>query len=461
MSKVVRKKHTKIIELLTESVAVVARLMKEEKWQDCLLLLADCQDGAIALGNHIEKLYGMDTQTVKALEQYCESLYQFSVAIDENAQIEDAYEALREANDQIVKTYDEEFPDKKEVVFLPYKAAMWDSLESVWMAARDDENCEAYVIPIPYYDLDENRHFKEMHYEGDLYPDYVPITPYEAYDLEERHPDMIFVHNPYDEFNTVTSIAPEYYCSKIKDYTEKLVYIPYFVLGEVDPEDEEAVEKISHFCYLPGTWYADRVIVQSEDMRTIYINEFIKAAKERGQKVSRKEVEKRFLGLGSPKFDKLANTDRDKLNIPEEWQRLIHKEDGSRRKIIFYNTSLTAFLEAEESMLTKIRDVLRIFEENKEEVTLLWRPHPLMKETISAMRPDLWKEYEKIVKEYRKAGWGIYDDTPEMDMAIAISDAYYGDRSSVVAIYKETGKPIMIQNPEIIAEESQDEERTN
>ena len=46
--------------------------------------------------------------------------------------------------------------------------------------------------------------------------------------------------------------------------------------------------------------------------------------------------------------------------------------------------------------------------------------------------------------------WGIYDDSPEMNLAIAISDAYYGDPSSVVEVYKATGKPIMLQNVEVL-----------
>ena len=29
---------------------------------------------------------------------------------------------------------------------------MWDSLESVWQAADADPDCDAYVVPIPYYD---------------------------------------------------------------------------------------------------------------------------------------------------------------------------------------------------------------------------------------------------------------------------------------------------------------------
>ncbi len=61
-------------------------------------------------------------------------------------------------------------------------------------------------------------------------------------------------------------------------------------------------------------------------------------------------------------------------------------------------------------MLRKMKDVFRVFWENQEEVALLWRPHPLIKATIESMRPQLWEEYEQLVKEYRSAGWGIYDD---------------------------------------------------
>ena len=49
-------------------------------------------------------------------------------------------------------------------------------------------------------------------------------------------------------------------------------------------------------------------------------------------------------------------------------------------------------------------------------------------------------------RDYKRENFGIYDDTPDLDRAIAVSDAYYGDPSSVVQLYKETGKPIMIQN---------------
>ena len=92
----------------------------------------------------------------------------------------------------------------------------------------------------------------------------------------------------------------------------------------------------------------------------------------------------------------------------------------------------------------------RIFKENKDEVALLWRPHPLIKSTVSSMRPQLWVEYEKIVKWYKEEGWGIYDDSSDMDRAVVLSDGYYGDPSSVVIVYQKTGKLVMIQNTEVL-----------
>jgi predicted choloylglycine hydrolase len=67
------------------------------------------------------------------------------------------------------------------------------------------------------------------------------------------------------------------------------------------------------------------------------------------------------------------------------------------------------------------------------------------------MRPQLWEQYKALVEEYKHEGWGIYDDTADMDRAVVLSDGYYGDGSSVVQVYQQTGKPIMLQNVDIVA----------
>lgn len=455
MSKVVRERLQQTIQCMEEATQVIEKKcsnVQQDKAPEKQLLtefLTEVQDLAIAFGTRIEQLRGIGTRTVTELESYCECLFHVSECMD-SLQLSDAIKELIRQMEQIKAAFEQDFPDKKEMVFLPYKASMWDSLESVWKAADADPECEVYVVPIPYYTLDKKRNFKEFFYEGDLYPEYVPVTHYKEYDLELHHPDVIYVHNPYDEFNTVTSIAPEYYLKKIKDYTEKLVYIPYFVLTEIDPTNHAAIEAMSHFCFLPGTLYADQVILQSENMRLIYIDEFMKAAEKQNMKVSRQEVEKKFLGLGSPKFDKVVNTRKEDIVIPEKWMSVLRKPDGSYKKVIFYNTSVSTLLNTREKMLDKMRFVFQTFKEKQAEVALLWRPHPLIKDTIQGMLPNLWEEYQKLVQQYKEEGWGIYDDTADLDRAIALSDAYYGDGSSVVQLCQKAGLPVMIQNVDIL-----------
>ena len=127
----------------------------------------------------------------------------------------------------LAKTLQEDADRKTVIYFLPYKSSMWDSLESVYLAAQDDPNCDAYVMPIPYYDRNPDGSLGNMHYEGDRFPADIPITDYRQVDLQAVQPDIIYIHNPYDYANYVTTIDPAYYSDKLKSYCKLLVYIPY------------------------------------------------------------------------------------------------------------------------------------------------------------------------------------------------------------------------------------------
>ena len=453
MRKIQKTQIEDFLHLLSRAHEEIKKAISSGKKDTALDLLSQCQDGAIQIGETIENLEGENFATIPLLENYCEMLYQIYENIRSNQSINPnkSYKALQKSLNPIKNSVKNEIKVQIEAVFLPYKASMWDSLESIWQAADEDPDCDAYVIPIPYYDKNPDGSFKEMHYEGDLYPDYVPITDYQAYDFQERCPDMIFIHNPYDECNYVTSVHPFFYSKNLKQFTEKLVYVPYFVLGEPNPDDPNAAENIKHFCTVPGVIYADKVIVQSEAMKKIYVDVMTEYSK--GSKANRKYWEDKILGIGSPKIDKVLSTRKEDIEIPEEWRRVIEKADGSFKKVIFYNTSVTAFLEHEEQYLEKMKDVFKVFKEAKEEIALLWRPHPLMKATIESMRAELWEKYQGLVMEYKKKEWGIYDDTADLDRAIAVCDGYYGDHSSVVKLCQEAGKMVMIQDIQIINEE--------
>ncbi len=448
MRKEQKKQAEEFLTVLAEAHTEIKKHLQKKALSGAQELLQQCQQGAIRLGSLIESIEGEECITVHYLEEYCETVYQIYEEITQNQSAESGsiYKRLHRKQLRVANSVKNDIPLHREIVFLPYKASMWDSLESVWRAADEDPDCDAYVIPIPYYDRNPDGTFREMHYEGGQYPEEVPVIGYETYDFEKRRPDMIFIHNPYDDCNYVTSVLPFFYSRNLKQYTDCLVYIPYFILGEIEPDNEQAVKGMEHFCTLPGIFNADKVVVQSEKIRRIYIDVLTRYA----GKNTRKYWEEKILGLGSPKIDKLLRTKTEELKIPEKWKTILERPDGRQKKVILYNTSVSALLAQKEKMLKKIQYVLQIFYEKRNDVALLWRPHPLIKATIESMCPHLWKEYEKIVTQYKRQGWGIYDDSADLNRALVISNAYYGDESSLLELCKLMEMPIMIQNVDVL-----------
>lgn len=434
----IKKELLSIINMLIEANDAIQDNIEKGNINLMADLLVSCQQSAIQAGERIEYFEGEGTVTVSLLEEYCEAIYQLSLVLEDPDKARNIIKPVRSLLLRISNSITYDIPDsKKEVVFFPYKASMWDSLESVWKAACEDTDCDVFVVPIPYYDKNTDGTLGRIHYEGNDYPEYVPVTSWKEYNIAERCPDVAYIHNPYDDANKITSIHPDFYARNLKKYVGLLVYIPYFITAGDVPR---------HFCVLPGTIHADKVIVTSEKEKNTYIDEFRRFEKENNCIGIFGNPEDKFLALGSPKTDKVHNTTRDNIEVPKDWQRLFLKPDGSRKKVILYNTTIQPLLKYKEDYLEKIRYVLDFFYKNQDEYTLLWRPHPLMVPTLSSMEPSLLEIYMNMVRDYKAKAFGIYDDTADMHRAIALSDAYYGDGGSVAVLYKETGKPCMIQN---------------
>lgn len=244
MRKAQKKQAEDFVELLAQAHGTVKKEVEACGHEKVMELLTQCQEGAIQLGNLIESTEGEGFVTIGMLEDYCEIIYQIYEEIAQGRIVDfvKAGNILDKTLARIRGSIREDIKVRREAVFLPYKASMWDSLESVWKAADEDPQWDAYVIPIPYYDKNPDGSFREMHDERDQYPAYVPITSYETFDFSAHKPDMIFIHNPYDDYNYVTSVHPFFYSKNLKKFTEKLVYIPYFVLDEPDPESETDME---------------------------------------------------------------------------------------------------------------------------------------------------------------------------------------------------------------------------
>lgn len=427
MRKAQKKQAEDFLKVLEEAHGEIRTIIENKNYLVALGLLEDCQQGAVSLGEMLESFEGEDCPVIPFLEKYCELVYQIyeSLAAGEDLNAEKVYKRLHTFLLKIENSIKNDINVRREVVFLPYKASMWDSLESIWMAAEEDPECDAYVIPIPYYDRNPDGSFGKMHYEGALYPEYVPVTWYGDYDLEGRKPDMIFIHNAYDGCNYVTSVAPGFYSERLKQLTEKLIYVPYFVVPGAIPE---------HFVLTPGVVFSDFVFVQNEIIKKFYIRFLEKELFADSKDI----LEKKIISIGSPKTDKLLRM-QSKKNVPESW-----KDKIKGKKTVFFNTNVNLLLNNDNYFIENLERIFHIFEEYKNRFVLIWREHPLTMETLHSMKPDLLDKYLKLREEFLEKEWGILDTTTEPHMAMSLSDCYYGAGGSLVTIYSVTGKPMMI-----------------
>ena len=416
MRKYEKKQCADLIMTLEEAHVEIIKLIEKKNVDSAFELLEQCQQAAIAIGEIIEKSEGEGTEAVRKLEEYCESIYTIGQELTAERRI-NTRQTEKNLQKHIISAQNSinSLPTRIEAVFFPYKASMWDSLESIWMAADEDPNCDAYVIPIPYYDRNPNGSFAQIHYEADDFPDYVPITSYTTYDVEQHQPDMVFIHNPYDEYNFVTSVHPNFYSHNLKKNTDCLVYVPYYATAGAMADGQSMCSAYIH---------ADYIVVQSKDI----INQF-----------DPQIPKEKFLPLGSPKFDRVIRMCNNPPAPPEGWAK---KMEGKR--VYFYNTSLGGMLEDTESFLKKMEYVFSTFREVKD-ACLLWRPHPLFESTLDSMRAEYRAEYDRIRNKFIEEDIGIYDTTPDIESTIALCDAYIGDAgTSVISLFEAAGKAVYI-----------------
>lgn len=98
------------------------------------------------------------------------------------------------------------------------------------------------------------------------------MTDYNSYDFAKRRPDMIVIQNPYDEYNLTTSVHPFFYARNLRQYTDRLVYIPWFMLDKAASGSAQALQNMKYYAAMPGVALADRVYVQPGKTRHVYID---------------------------------------------------------------------------------------------------------------------------------------------------------------------------------------------
>lgn len=435
-----RKHHKNMLldmtSTLSEANAEIKKIYYKDNKPALLALLENCNDFVAQISSYITELDGNEVKTLAHLEEYRVFINDIKSQIDNKEKVLDIIKLLQKKISVIKVSMRNDIKiDRFEIAFMPYKASMFDCMETVWAAASADPQCDAYVVPIPYYVKNQYPHCNshgEMLCDSDEFPDYIPIVNWQEYSLDDRRPDVIVIHNMYDDVNLVTEVHSDFFTERLKTYTDMLVYIPYFVVGDTTIAKDFVVQK--------SILYIDKIFVESEKVRNEYISWVEKSWGDfsLNKKMKLKDFKNKIVALGSPKLEKALITKRDDCSLPEEWQRLI-----GDRKVVLYITSL--LLVVKDDGYDKIESVIDTFR-NRDDVALWWRPHPLSEATLSALSPYHLQRYIHIVEKYKAAGLGIFDDTADLHRAIAWSDCYYGDMCSAAVVYEVTGKPIFYQD---------------
>lgn len=379
-----------------------------------------CSDNMAALEKNSDSI--KNKEYLELLDKFKESVSQISIG--------DAAEISKRLKELISESV------IYKVVFMPYKASMWDSLESIWMAADKDERCEALVVPITYYELDNNQNLIKKVNERDLFPEYVNTVNDEEYDLENDLPDIIYIHNPYDDNNLITRVGSRYYSWNLKKYCEKLVYVPYY----------KWIDDVSSASFKSAMYYADYTVQSSDDAVKRYVNESPEYANILGMDAAsvRKSMEKKLINLGSPEVDKVLSLSKDNVPMPDDWKGKVIKS----RVNVLYNTTLDEIFKSK--TFDKVKETLEFFKNNRDKSFVIWRPHPLMRQSLVSMLPDLVDEYDEIMSEFINGNYGVLDTNESMYYAIFWSDICYGCKtSSLTELYKYTGKMVLEDDPKL------------
>ncbi len=283
--KMIKEELNEFLSLFREAHREIAQFVKAGRMSVAQNLLSDCQNAAIQLGMKIEEMGNCLERfqsAVKLLEDYCEWIYELYEALSRekttafgNLERELATweKKFLQAADSVTEYMLGKNNARKSVVFVPYKPAYWNTMVDIWREVVDDPDTDAWVIPIPYYYKDAHGKAKseEMHYETD-YPDDVTVTSYEEYPFDLSQPDVIVIQCPYDEYNYGLTIHPFFYAKNLRKYTDRLVCVPPFWMDEIAPGDVRARENLRSLCCMPGVVLSDMVVVQSEQMKSVYVD---------------------------------------------------------------------------------------------------------------------------------------------------------------------------------------------
>lgn len=408
-----KKKISTLLNTVNEMLIVLCEL------KEPVIAISDCLAAIEAIHSQMLQEDNPPYKTLELLRELHELL---KVTFDDLALINENHVGLLISKLEFTKSiFHEEVKAKLNVVFFPYKASMWDSLATIYEAAAKDDDCVAQVVPIPYYQLSRKEAIPT--YEGDRFPENVPITHFNQYSLESEQPDIIFVHNIYDQYNSITQVHEHFYTSNLKKYTGMLVFVPYHISSFIPPQ--KGIDNLTYS--LKSMENVDKIILVGEFLKKTAIRDGVPKNK--------------ILALGSPKIDGIVNTLKEESAIPDEWKEKIHG-----KTVYLLNTGCLYFANnifANLEFFINFLSIPRFIEDS----ILIWRPHPLTHISIKKYIPEFELYYLNLMKSIKNKdslySGVILDERDDYFPALKVADVLISQDGSLLRSYLLTERKVI------------------
>ncbi len=431
-----------------------------ETFDEVTKTVGDIQQLAADLGTLTENVKGTDRDcTVKlvgALQSLCDALWEDYIKVKEKGEsgateetaannAEADFYKSRNALDKVEQSVKENILDRKEILFLPIGIREWKAFEDLYEKEISDPDTDVYVVPLPLLkknfvgevnmtdeEIAESAHMSE-------YPGELSCIDFRNYDLEMHTPDVVYIQNPYDEANPCHTVPPYFYASNVRKYADNVVYVPIAPTAEFTQDDGSDMYNMCHYVTAPAVIAADKVLVQSENIRSLYIDVLSSFAGQETEDVWKKKIE-----VADKYIEALTETLGEKADNKSD-----SEAGDNRKKKLLVCIGANELLESTErgiSLTEALNSKLEILKESADNIDVSISLYPEDKEEWLKVQDSLAKEIfdamdSAVSKGYIKA---TFEDSKDADAIAQEYDAYYGSPSPFVPAFSVIGKPVMI-----------------
>ena len=150
-----KREKEKILSLLgsmVEAHQAIQAFLQEEKGEEAISLLSLSKEAMQKLGKEVEMKEEQGEIYSSLFFTYLEDLFHCYESIQEKNWTK-AKELFTKAlfSYQEILSAVQSLKEQIMMLFLPYKLSMWDSMESVYLAAKNDPSCIPLIMPITYF----------------------------------------------------------------------------------------------------------------------------------------------------------------------------------------------------------------------------------------------------------------------------------------------------------------------